>query len=588
MNALSREGLAVPMPLPLPDHLLCMTLFNEPLEELLRSLEAVAQNLRPGPGAGGLPVPSVGLALVLDGHRQADARVLGWLARQGFAVGSGDTDRWQHRRIPLAVLAGAPEHDEGVLASVSLWLHVKAQNRGKLDSHAVFFETLCRPLQPDIVFQLDVGTTIGPQSMVRALAHFERRHEVAALSSRCAAVAPAAHEGFVRAWQFLDTASQLVTVWPTEQLCGQLSVIPGQFCALRWQALNHAPRGQASPLQHYLRGLSTASRFERTMFLAEDRVIGQALTLAPGARWTLTYGADVPATNDACGSLGELLRQRRRWNNGANACRLALLARWRDGWRRPDRGLADKLGFSTGLSWQAVQLLQQWCAPASWLCGLWVLGLAMQAAWARGYGAVVGATWAVLAVALLCTLRAQRRCAEAAWWMATLGSVATLGLGGVAPADVALMLAPQALTLALVARQYPAHAGLTARRAGEYFCCDGPLRLLLWSYALLRLGDVSWGTKGLRDPRQRSGLRNPAHWAVPAWLASNVAVLGLALGPSAAGSLPALLRVNCWVSLFSVAGGLLFLLLQHGQHRQRGAVGSAAAPMRALPRAHRG
>lgn len=577
----AHERAAVPMPSSRPDHLLCMTLFNEPLEELLRSAAAVAANLR-----GRVPVPPVGLALVLDGHRQADAGVLDWLARQGFPIGAGHTDRWHHRRVSLEALAGVA--GERAAPSVSMWLHVKAQNRGKLDSHAVFFETLCRPLQPGIVFQLDVGTTIGEEALTRALAHFEHGREVGALSSRCAAVAPGRDEGFVQAWQFFDTASQLVTVWPTEQLCGQLSVIPGQFCALRWQALDQAPRGAVSPLQRYLRGLSTDSRFERTMFLAEDRVIGQALTLAPGARWKLAYGADVPATNDACGSLGELMRQRRRWNNGANACRLALLSRWSEDWRRPDRGLADKVSFSTGLAWQAVQLLQQWCAPATWLCSLWMLCLALRTAWGLGHAAVVGATCAALAVAIFGMVRSHRRCAEWAWWCTAVGSCATLWLGGIGWDDIALALSPQALMLALVARQYPAHAGLTLRRAAEYLSCDGPMRLLLWGYAMLRLGDVSWGTKGLRGHAgPRGPRRNPAWWAVPAWVASNAALLGAALSPSAAGpgTLPWPLVASCWISLFSVAGGMLFLLQQTWRQWRARRVhgGSLLAPSAAWP-----
>ena len=576
-------GDAVPMPLSRPDHLLCMTLFNEPLQDLLRSTSAVAANLRADRPAAGLPVPSVGLALVLDGHRHAHADVLDWLARQGFPVEDGDTERWHHRGVSRAALAAAAGEDPAASPTVPMWLYVKAQNRGKLDSHAVFFQTLCRPLQPGIVFQLDVGTTIGEEAMACALAHFMGRPEVAALSSRCAAVAPGPRDGFVQAWQFFDTASQLVTVWPTEQLCGQLSVIPGQFCALRWQALDHAPRGEASPLQHYLRGLSTTSRFERTMFLAEDRVIGQALTLARAARWTLTYGADVPATNDACGSLGELMRQRRRWNNGANACRLALLSHGSEGWRRPDRRLADRLGFSMGLAWQAVQLLQQWCAPATWLCSLWMLCMAMRAAWAGGHAAVVSATAAALAVAIVGTLHAQRRCAEAAWWCAAVGSCVTLRLGGLDLSDMALAVAPQALTLALVARQYPAQAGTTLRRAAEHLSCDGPMRLLLWTYALLRLGDTSWGTKGLLERQRSDRARSPAWWAVPAWVASNAAVLGLALSSRGAGTsvLPWPLQVSCWISLFAVAGGVLFLVQQHGlqqrSHRTRSSAGRVSS-----------
>lgn len=538
-----------------------MTLFNEPLVELQRSLSSLAANL--GQTAR---VPPLGIALVLDGLLQAHAEVLAWLQQQGFAVDLPYCDDWQQCTLAPSAWQGQAATGD---ATLPVWLYIKRENRGKLDSHAVFFETLCRALQPEIVFQLDVGTTLGPQALQRTLAHFVRSPQVGALSSRCAAQAPEPNDGFVRAWQFFDTTAQLATVWPTEELCGQLSVIPGQFCALRWSALTHAPAGAITPLQRYLRGLSTSSRFERTMFLAEDRVIGQALTLAEGAAWKLTYGDDVEATNDACETLPELMRQRRRWNNGANACRVALLARWPEILRQRERSFQHKAHVSAGLGWQALQLLQQVLGPGALLCTLWLMAVALRTAWGQGHHALCAMMVAGGLVGTAASLVSSQRLAQVAWWCATLGCGLVMGLSGLSLNGMALMFGPPVLTLALIAWRYPQHFALILRRGPQHLWCDGLMRLLLWGYSLYRLGDVSWGTKGLHHARHSSRWwHNPAWWALPTWVGLNLAVAwdGVTAAPSLDGTLamPWALTLVRWIALGCAIGGGLHLLRPRG------------------------
>ena len=84
---------------------------------------------------------------------------------------------------------------------------------------------------------------------------------------------------------------------------------------------------ETRPLDAYLRGLNAVAPLERVMFLAEDRVFGNEIVLAQDKSWRIGYCPTAEATTDACDTFGELLRQRRRWQNSALAVRLWLWGR---------------------------------------------------------------------------------------------------------------------------------------------------------------------------------------------------------------------------------------------------------------------
>lgn len=544
--------------------LLCLTVYNEPVAELQRSLTAVASALDFLAVDDAIAAREFGVSIIIDGARCAHQSVLAWLQQVDLleSVNSG----WHFGFISLSELSAravpAP-------LKIPVWVYIKAENRGKLDSHAQFFDRLCALLNPQRVYQLDVGTTIAPTALRETIATFIKNDNVGAISSRCAAVAPSIEDGIVPSWQFFDTTQQLSSQWPIECLTGYLSVIPGQFCAFRWNAL-YQNGASDSPLRHYLRGVDASSLYEKIMFLAEDRIIGQALTLAENKEWRIEYGVGVKAENDACATLPELMRQRRRWNNGANACRLDLLLKWPRLLLRHDRSPTQKAKFSLAMLWQLVLFLSQVLAPVCFVASTQLLLTSITIFWQQGsyFLPLVLLVCITLAIfsshsdlrlsqpSLLLTLRLALR--DYGWWGALLSSIALL-VDVVSFKSALILVLWQFLPLLITTSLYPTKRNILWRRYAEYFWLNPFMSMLQWAYSLATLGNTTWGTKGLRNSRAVSiDLRTA--WALPLWIIVNVLVgwYWLRTPGMVLSDMPLLKELSVLVGCVGVIGSLIF------------------------------
>src|SRR5271154_6534497 len=249
---------------------------------------------------------------------------------------------------------------------VNFAICVKNQNRGKLHSHALFFQCICPVLVPDLVYQLDAGTVVEAGAVPKLVAYMEESRDVAAAASRILTPTPQGAASPLSIWQYMDFVMQKAVTWPTEVASGYLSVIPGQFCVFRWSAVS-APSSDSDgtrPLDTYLRGLNAIAPLERVMFLAEDRVFGNEIVLARDKSWRIGYCPTAEATTDACDTFGELLRQRRRWQNSALAVRLWLWGRLPAYLARRDKGALDKARFTASMAWQGLLTASEVMSPA--------------------------------------------------------------------------------------------------------------------------------------------------------------------------------------------------------------------------------
>lgn len=549
--------------------LLCLTAYNEPLHQLQLSLDSVALALHELAKHRLDAAQQFGVCLIFDGVAHASAEALAWLRKLHLlpAIAGAEDLNWHSATLPLRTLSPALEVIAQVAAVpllIPVWVLVKPTNRGKLNSHANFFDGLCALMQPLNVYQLDVGTTIAPSALIETMHCFERDENIGAISSRCAAVAPSCKDGVISAWQFFDTSHQLSTQWPIECLTGYLSVIPGQFCAFRWSAL-YQNGNKDSPLRQYLRGADVPSLYERIMFLAEDRVVGQALTLSPAKEWKLEYGVEVQATNDACTSLRELMRQRRRWNNGANACRLHLLWRWREFLRRDDRTAAQKTRFSGAMVWQLLLFVTQVFAPAVFAANIGAIGSAIKIALREGRPLLPMAMGVcVMSGALFWRgipklgTRHWAIFRDSLWWIAMLAYVGLLARV-VSFKATAFVFGAQFLALHMTAHMYSNHSAVLWRRFPEYLWIDFPMRLMLWAYSLLKLDNTTWGTKGLRGT-DAIKIDWRTVWAMPLWIALNITVsYGWHDAPGYFfRDLPLLMELSTLMCSASIVGSLLY------------------------------
>lgn len=540
----------------------CVTLYNEAREPLQRTISSIVAALEHfhihGAGRAGCSV----LCIVADGNDKLDGGVVdlfrecGWIPRAAalhpeeitFFRSMHDYRTLRERLAGDSAPSRLHSRPDAALEVIAC---VKARNRGKLDSHSLFFGTLCSELQPEYCYQIDTGTVLGVESITRMVQRMERDPRVAAVASRVLPAVPTAADGFLTAWQFLDLALQKAVLWPFEVATGHLSVIPGQACALRWESVRGAPatdRSEAAdtPLYAYLMGQNRDSVLENIMYLAEDRVLGTQLALARGRTWRICYAADVTAVTDTCATLPELFRQRRRWLNSTLACRLWLLSRYRSVLRRSDRDRRAKSMLTLGAAGQTLLairdfLLPTWFAALSLLLAKLLVVDGGKASAALRIGCL-GALGAELLWGLFGHYR--KRTAHglvsngmrtALGWLASalfLGCVAT----AVPATEGSILVAGPVLSLAaaLVSLPRSSTSALTRRFSSPGFVCPvvslGML-CLLSAYAYWNLADVSWGTKGLRRVDLPSAsvdrLRRFRTRVFVAWVGTNAAVIVL-------------------------------------------------------------
>ena len=121
-----------------------------------------------------------------------------------------------------------------------------------------------------------------------------------------------------------------------ENLFGFISVLPGAFSVYRLSAI------QGKPLREYFRGLEeiTNTPFMSNMYLgkidltsAEDRIMCFQIIGKKTQRNTLAYLPDARAVTDCPRALDILIKQRRRWINGANFAQFYVIKRFMRIWR---------------------------------------------------------------------------------------------------------------------------------------------------------------------------------------------------------------------------------------------------------------
>jgi chitin synthase len=489
-----------------------MTLYNEPFEFFQKSLSALIASIEAQEPGSRTTLTKSCIVVIADGRDRVDADILQFFHRAGFTdTGSsfsalGETvhlSRHTADDVMAALGAGGQFSCE-----LSFAICVKNQNRGKLHSHALFFQSICPVLGPDLCYQLDAGTVIEAGAVSKLVAYRGDQPDVAAAASRILTPTPREGASTLSVWQYMDFVMQKVVTWPTEVASGYLSVIPGQFCVFRWSAVS-APSSQAGgerPLDTYLRGLNAIAPLERVMFLAEDRVFGNEIVLARDKSWRIGYCPQAEATTDACDTFGELLRQRRRWQNSALAVRLWLWGRLPAYLVRRDKSVFDKARFATSMLWQGLLTLAEVVSPVAVL----LLLLAAVGSLIHPRNTVVVATvggtliaagglaWLTFANR---TSHWQRRLCLARAMAATLAVASLLGFAFyVNPFEqAAVLIAPPVLMAMMIAASMPGQRRAALRHLPLFLLTDRLISIILYGYALANVHNVTWGTKGLTD-----------------------------------------------------------------------------------------
>ncbi len=250
-------------------------------------------------------------------------------------------------------------------------LFIKSQNRGKLDSHRCFFDTICRFYSASYFVQIDVGTSPNEDALYHMWKDLDNNPNVAATAARSHLPYPEKPSDILGIWQFFDIAIERIVNWPTEILMGNLSVLPGQLSLTRISSVTghkeveNQNRNTGGVLNTYYRGLEDLNPFESNMYLAEDRILGLEMVFHESDVWELSYETDAEALVDSCETWGELCRQRRRWICSSMACRLSMLTKLPKIFRNSGRSWLERGHKLLATLYFLVYSILEWTAPAS-------------------------------------------------------------------------------------------------------------------------------------------------------------------------------------------------------------------------------
>lgn len=524
---------------------LCVTVYNEPDSSLRSTLHSVLLALRHSYFHVGSGAARSLICILIDGRAQMHPSLRGWLKYVQLASDSPRRDAGldihvtsHHadtliRTIEPETLKPAAE----CMLKVDVMLCIKNENRGKLESHALFFRDICTAVQPEFCYQIDAGTTVAEDALSRMIRRLDTTRDVGAIAPRVMPAVPGSTASYLQNWQFYDFALHKAVYWPLESMTGFLSVIPGQTCVFRWRALRRADANEqeSDPVHTYLRGLHTSDAIERVMYLAEDRIIGSEIVLTRDQNWTLDYLPEAGATTDACTTYPELFRQRRRWINSAAACRLWLLALWARITRRSDGGPVPTRKHATGMSVQLLIALKELLSPAQLFAALLLAVSQLETMWAKtplAFSLGIACLTAAGVCALL-ELSPKRRRQEllARIRMGGMWISGVLGLYVCAQAlswqGFAIIAAP-ILALPCMAMILPREAMPLTIRTQLFPFPHMVLSNVLLINSVLRVHNVAWGTKGLVEqnvePALKANLKRLRNKAALVFFAANLAI----------------------------------------------------------------
>lgn len=525
-----------------PINAFCVTLYNEDAWSLRRTLDSIFRAIDTSQELANHEGAYSTVCIIADGKEHVAQSIFEWMRLARIIMPERlieDSDVETHSsfhqlgRLIHCAQAEARVSVNNSTSDVQVIVCFKHRNKGKLDSHAVFFNELCRMLRPRYCYQVDTGTALDVRAVAELTDRLEMRGNTAAVAPRVLTEVPGRHASLMTEWQFADLAYRNSVHWSAESLTRFLSVIPGQTGVFRWDALKSETTASDDVVTAYLQGAGEDGAVTRTTYLAEDRVIGILLMCANRLNWRLEYAPTAIATTDSCQSWGELLRQRRRWNNSAFACRLWLLDSMFSFLRTADKPSRDKARMSIAAGLQTLVGIREFAVPANIMALAFVLARSLIEASSPLLRVTCAAFWVstLLNLILECAVsfeastssssRIARICI-ASRSLSALLFLATISLMPFPAAAILLLPSLSLIPISLVApnRALP----FLVRTQFSPFQYLG-IQLALQAYAFWRLDDISWGTKGLReskaDPVTLRRLRRFKATVVFAWVAFN-------------------------------------------------------------------
>jgi len=320
-----------------------------------------------------------------------------------------------------------------------------------------------------------------------------------------------------------------------ESTFGYITVLPGAFSAYRYNAIRRDQLvpdarnkfvqhlSKSGPLVEYFKSLSPSPEaqtpFSQNMYLAEDRILCFALIAMEDKNWVLRYVKGAVATTDVPTSLVDLIKQRRRWLNGALFAMIYALSRFKLVWTQSSHSFARKLFLSFQFFYFLLGTILNWFLIGSYyITFLLVLGAVLDDSNGPEKLLRYGLTFLYLLTTtgqFLVALGNKPHEVKALYGLSSLlygaMTVATLLMGFVSiwngtDVPVHVILAAAMITGSVFLCAF-LHGEMTKVLPVfiHYLVLIPSFINILTVYSVCRVDDVSWGTKGLETVNHGGG-----------------------------------------------------------------------------------
>jgi len=513
----------------------CITLYNEEFDELKNTLASISRSKRTCIDSG-RSIQGLKVFIIADGADKLSASFylsaseLGWLEEAPPNNKNKSEHNVYRKKIKpreLCFLGSNISDDFNEYAPLETYFFIKNRNKGKLHSHTLFFGEICIEHDPQYCFQIDAGTILCNSALNETLKKFEEDSSNAAIASNVL-IPVETPSNMLECYQCADFVIQRSILWPAENLCGYMSVVPGQFCGVNWHSLSLATDESSSPLTRYLSGNDGTSASTTIMYLAEDRVMGFELYTNKGSDYQLTYAPQAQCYTDPCNTLEELLEQRRRWINSSFTCRTWAASNIGRYFKNSSASRLKKAKAISSILSMLWSHFMEYFIP---LVCLLILTFTLVSVDVIADHYVHSSAYATSAFILLLLAwlspsflalsgvhrKLNSKLINTLMYFSAIGGGATIVVnylgyylsGGSVYSPIIyapiLIATLTCFSSACISRK---NLELSIKTIIPYVMCSGPINLMLSTYAFTNLSDTSWGTKGLTKKNNSDNKQN--------------------------------------------------------------------------------
>lgn len=321
------------------EFIFCVTLYNEHVFELSNTLTSISaavsklDNVKP---------KDISVCVIIDGYDNIHETVHSFLIELGQIKINGNADLHLFKTK---------------FNDINLYVLIKENNKGKLDSHWWFYNLFGKSIQPKYSIQIDTGVKLHNDSLVKIKEYFDTHSDVGAATIRLKLPELESSSNIIRTWHYCDFEVEKNIEWASEQLSGFLTVLPGQCSVIRWKSINN------KILRNYFIGLKKSDPYTLNRFRTEDRVLG--CEIATNSKIPkIRYISNAYAESNEYDGILELLKQRKRWVNGHFTANIWSISKFLKIFNDDNYDMKYKIHLSVSTIWTIINALILWIFPA--------------------------------------------------------------------------------------------------------------------------------------------------------------------------------------------------------------------------------